>query len=80
MNHAIKFPDRGNKTTFVPTSFSYFLELLWEKINLSLKSVIVITVIISEIQILYCLSINRNVLRNSWVRLLKLHFCREKIK
>ena len=43
MNHPIMFLDRDNKAKLVPASFSYFLELLWEK-N---KSVIVITVIIS---------------------------------
>ena len=45
INHWIKFIERQNKTKFIPTSFPYFLELLWEKkINFSLKSVIVIAV------------------------------------
>ena len=40
--------DGDNKTKLVPASFSYFLELLQEKILiLSLKSVIVTTVMIS---------------------------------
>ena len=31
MNHPIMFLDRDNKTKLVPVSFSYSLELLWEK-------------------------------------------------
>ena len=40
MNHPIMFLDQGNKMKLVPTSFSYFLELLKRKNNL--KSVVVI--------------------------------------
>ena len=47
MNRPIMFLDRDNKTKLVPASFSYFLELLRQKNRFSLKSVIVITVIIS---------------------------------
>ena len=48
MNHSIMLFDGDNKTKLVPASFSYFLELLQEKILiLSLKSVIVTTVMIS---------------------------------
>ena len=45
MNDPIMFLDRDNKTKLVPASFSYFLELLREKIDFRLKSVIVTTVI-----------------------------------
>ena len=31
MNHPIMFLERDNKGKLVPASFSYFLELLWEK-------------------------------------------------
>ena len=41
MNHLIMFLDRDNKTKLIS---SYFLKLLWEKIDFSLKSVIGITV------------------------------------
>ena len=44
MNLPIMFLDQDNKTKLVAPIFSYFLELLWERI-LTLKSVIVITVI-----------------------------------
>ena len=48
MNHPILFLDwNNNKTKLLAVSFSYFLELMWEKINFGLKSVIVITVLIS---------------------------------
>ena len=47
MNYPIMILDRDNKTKLLPASFSYFLELYKRKINFSLKSVIVITVIIS---------------------------------
>ena len=45
MNDPIMFLERDNKTKLVPASFSYFLELLWEKTDFRLKSVIVTTVI-----------------------------------
>ena len=45
INHPIMLLDRYNKTKLVPSSFSYFLELLRKKINSSLKIVIVINVI-----------------------------------
>ena len=44
MNYPIIFLDRNNKTKLAPASFSYFLELLWEKNKFSLKSVTVVTV------------------------------------
>ena len=48
MNHPFMFIDGVNKTKLVPPSFSYILEVLWEKNkNFSLKNAIVITVIIS---------------------------------
>ena len=47
MNHSIMSLDRDNKTKLLPATFPYILGLLWEKINFSLKRVIVITVIIS---------------------------------
>ena len=47
MNHPTMFLDRDNETKLLPATFSYFLEHLSEKKKISLKSVIVITVIIS---------------------------------
>ena len=47
MNHPIMVLDRDNKTKSMPAFFSYFLELIWDKNNFSLKSVLVITVVVS---------------------------------
>ena len=48
MNHPVMFLDRDNKMNLVAASFSYFLKLLYEgKINFSLKSIMVITVLMS---------------------------------
>ena len=47
MNHPIMFLDRDNKMKLVSATFSYFLELRWEKNKFLLKSVVVIKVIIS---------------------------------
>ena len=37
MNHPIMFLDWDNKAKLVPASFSYFLELFWEKIKYYLQ-------------------------------------------
>ena len=42
MNHPIMFLDRENKTTLVPASFFYFLELYERKVYFNVKSVVVI--------------------------------------
>ena len=47
MNHPITFLDRDNITKLVPASFSYFLKFYKRKINFSLKSAIVVPVIVS---------------------------------
>ena len=48
LKYPIMFLYRNNKTKLVAVSFSYFLELLWEKKQiLAEKIVIVVTVIIS---------------------------------
>ena len=47
MNHPTMFLDGDNKTKLVLASFSWFLELSWEKNKFSLKSVMVATGIIS---------------------------------
>ena len=53
------FLDQDNKTKLVPASSSYvFLELLWKKKKFSLKSAIVITVLIY----LHCKETNQTVL------------------
>ena len=56
MNHLIMFLERENKTKLIT---SYFLKLLWEKIDLSLKSVIGITVYLlcSRKKVVYLLSV-----------------------
>ena len=47
MNHPIMFHDRDNKKKLMSASFSYFLQLLFEKKKLAKKCVILITCIIS---------------------------------
>ena len=46
MNHPTFFLDRDNKTKLVPASFPGLLELPREKTGFSLKSVVIMTVII----------------------------------
>ena len=41
MNHPIMFLNWDDETKLVPASFSYFLEPLWEKKKINLKSMIV---------------------------------------